>query len=90
MGTADLWESLFDNELYRSLGGGSVVGSAGQSEILVVADDVAVDLLGQGEHGPTSPAILITTTEKLAESLPAEIERQLVILPTAYVARMAC
>ena len=68
---------------------------AGPTEILVVADDsadvemVAVDLLGQAEHGPTSPAILITTSEKLAASLPAEIERQLAILPTADVARIA-
>jgi sulfopropanediol 3-dehydrogenase len=52
---------------------------AGPTEILVVADDsadiemVATDLLGQAEHGPTSPAALITTSEKLARSLPAEI-----------------
>src|SRR6516162_10279285 len=65
---------------------------AGPTEILVIADDsadlemVAVDLLGQAEHGPTSPAVLITTSEKLAESLPAEIERQLAILPTADLA----
>jgi len=68
---------------------------AGPTEILVIADDsadvemVAVDLLGQAEHGPTSPAVLITTSEKLAESLPAEIERQLAILPTADLASVA-
>src|SRR5262245_46784739 len=56
---------------------------AGPTEILVVADDsadaeiVAVDLLGQAEHGPTSPATLITTSRALAAALPAEIERQL-------------
>ena len=65
---------------------------AGPTEVLVIADDsadvemVAVDLLGQAEHGPTSPAALITTSEKLANALPAEIERQLKILPTADVA----
>jgi sulfopropanediol 3-dehydrogenase len=68
---------------------------AGPTEILVVADDtadvkmVAVDLLGQAEHGPTSPATLITTSRELALALPAEIERQLAVLPTADVAGQA-
>jgi sulfopropanediol 3-dehydrogenase len=68
---------------------------AGPTEILVIADDsadvemIAVDLLGQAEHGPTSPAILITTSRALAEALPAEIERQLRVLPTADVAAVA-
>jgi sulfopropanediol 3-dehydrogenase len=68
---------------------------AGPTEILIVADDsadvelVAADLLGQAEHGPTSPAALITTSEALARSLPAEIERQLAVLPTAEIASVA-
>jgi sulfopropanediol 3-dehydrogenase len=68
---------------------------AGPTEILVLADDsadvemVATDLLGQAEHGPTSPAILVTTSRKLAEALPAEIERQLGTLATADVAGAA-
>jgi sulfopropanediol 3-dehydrogenase len=68
---------------------------AGPTEILVIADDsadvemVAVDLLGQAEHGPTSPAILVTTSLALAEALPAEIARQLKVLPTADVAGVA-
>ncbi len=68
---------------------------AGPTEILVIADDtadvemIAVDLLGQAEHGPTSPAILITTSRKLAEALPAEMARQLKVLPTADVAGVA-
>ncbi len=68
---------------------------AGPTEILVIADDsadaemVAVDLLGQAEHGPTSPAALITTSEKLAQALPAEIERQLRHLSTAEIASVA-
>src|ERR671938_1813406 len=68
---------------------------AGPTEILVIADDtadphlVAADLLGQAEHGPTSPAILITTSRRIAEALPAEIERQLKVLPTADVAGVA-
>jgi sulfopropanediol 3-dehydrogenase len=68
---------------------------AGPTEILVVADDtadvemIATDLLGQAEHGPTSPAICVTTSRKIAEALPAEIERQLGVLPTADVAGLA-
>jgi sulfopropanediol 3-dehydrogenase len=56
---------------------------AGPSEITVLADDaadpelVAADLLGQAEHGPTSPAILVTTSEALAHAVVAEIGRQL-------------
>ncbi len=56
---------------------------AGPTEILVIADDsadaemCATDLLGQAEHGPTSPAILLTTSEKLAHATIAEVERQL-------------
>ncbi len=65
---------------------------AGPTETLVIADDTvdgemcAVDLLGQGEHGPTSPAVLLTTSEKLAKDTMAEVERQLTILPTAAIA----
>ena len=68
---------------------------AGPTEILIVADDsadlefVATDLLGQAEHGPTSPAALITTSEALARALPAEIERQLKTLPTAEIASVS-
>lgn len=65
---------------------------AGPTETLVIADDTvdgelcATDLLGQAEHGPNSPAILLTTSEKLARDTMAEIERLLQILPTAAVA----
>src|SRR3954467_13730620 len=68
---------------------------AGPTEILVVADEtsdvemIATDLLGQAEHGPTSPAPLITTHRPLAEALEAEIQRQLRVLPTAEVAGVA-
>ena len=68
---------------------------AGPTEILVVADDsadvemIATDLLGQAEHGPTSPATCITTSRAVAEALPAEIERQLAVLPTADIASVA-
>ncbi len=68
---------------------------AGPTEILVVADEsadvemIATDLLGQAEHGPTSPATLISTSRALCEALPGEIERQLKVLPTADVAGVA-
>ena len=68
---------------------------AGPTETLVIADETcdpelaAVDLLGQAEHGPTSPAILLTTSLELAEAVPAAIEAELGWLPTADVARTA-
>ncbi|NBQ91057.1 MAG: histidinol dehydrogenase [Betaproteobacteria bacterium] len=68
---------------------------AGPTETLVIADEsvdgemCAVDLLGQAEHGPTSPAVLLTNSEKLARDTMAEVERQLSILPTAEIARKA-
>src|SRR6201988_3074526 len=68
---------------------------AGPTETLIIADDTvdgeicATDLLGQAEHGPTSPAILITNSEKLARDTMAEIERLLKILPTAETAGKA-
>lgn len=68
---------------------------AGPTEVLVIADDsadaemVATDLLGQAEHGPTSPAVLLTSSEKLAREMEEEIERQLRVLETAEVARQA-
>ena len=68
---------------------------AGPTETLVIADEsvdgemCAVDLIGQAEHGPTSPAILLTNSEKLAKETIAEVERQLTILPTAAIAKQS-
>ena len=68
---------------------------AGPTEVLIVADEsadaemVATDLLGQAEHGPTSPAVLITTSRVLAEETVVEIGRQLETLPTADIAGVA-
>jgi histidinol dehydrogenase len=65
---------------------------AGPSELLVIADDTAVpafvaaDLLSQAEHGPDSQVILVSTSKKLAESVVAEIEKQLPTLPRKNVA----
>jgi len=68
---------------------------AGPTETLVIADDsvdaelCATDLLGQAEHGPTSPAVLLTDSEPLARATMAEVERLLAILPTAGIAAQA-
>jgi sulfopropanediol 3-dehydrogenase len=68
---------------------------AGPTETLIIADDgvdgeiCATDLLGQAEHGPTSPAVMITNSEKLARDTMAEVERLLKILPTADAAGQA-
>ena len=68
---------------------------AGPTETLIIADEscdaemAAVDLIGQAEHGPGSPAVLLTTSAKLADEVPAAIEKLLSWLPTADVARVA-
>ena len=69
---------------------------AGPTETLVICDEIgcdgelaATDLLGQAEHGPDSPAVLLTTSSKLAKDTMREVERLLTILPTADIARRA-
>lgn len=68
---------------------------AGPTETLIIADDTcdgemaATDLLGQAEHGPNSPAILLTTSEQLIEDTQREIEKQLKTLETAEIAAAA-
>jgi sulfopropanediol 3-dehydrogenase len=68
---------------------------AGPTETLVIADETvdaelcAADLLGQAEHGPNSPAVLLTTSETLARDTMTEIARQLSVLPTAAIAGKA-
>ncbi|MES2391604.1 MAG: histidinol dehydrogenase [Acidobacteriota bacterium] len=65
---------------------------AGPTETLVIADEsvdaemCATDLLGQAEHGPDSPAILLTNSERLGRETLAEVERILKVLPTAAIA----
>ena len=65
---------------------------AGPTETLIIADETvdgeicATDLLGQAEHGPNSPAVLITNSEKLARETMKEVERLLTILPSADLA----
>jgi len=68
---------------------------AGPTETLVIADETvdgeicATDLLGQAEHGFNTPAILLTTSEKLAQDTMAEVERLLTVLPTAELASVS-
>ena len=68
---------------------------AGPTETLIIADETvdaeicATDLLGQAEHGPTSPVVLITNSEKLARDTMSEVERLLKILPSADLAGKA-
>jgi sulfopropanediol 3-dehydrogenase len=85
--------NAFVSEAKRQLFG--VVGIdllAGPTEILIIADDsadpslVATDLLGQAEHGPDSPAWLVTTSESLGRAVIAEVGRQLETLPTRDIA----
>lgn len=65
---------------------------AGPSEVAVLADEtadpvlVAADLLGQAEHGPNSPAALVTTSPELGRAVAEEVERQLSTLSTASIA----
>lgn len=69
---------------------------AGPTETLIIADEIgcdpemaATDILGQVEHGPDSPGVLLTNSEKFARATMAEIDRLLQILPTADIARKA-
>ncbi|MEM7006258.1 MAG: histidinol dehydrogenase [Pseudomonadota bacterium] len=65
---------------------------AGPTETLIIADETvdedfcAADLLGQAEHGPTSPAVFLTNSEGLARRTMEAVDRQLKWLPTADVA----
>lgn len=68
---------------------------AGPTEVMVIADHtadaemIATDLLGQAEHGPTSPAVLICLDRELAEEVVLEVDRQLTVLPTADIASIS-
>ncbi len=68
---------------------------AGPTEILVIADEtarpalVAIDLLSQAEHGPTSPAVLVTTSRALGAAVLDEVERAFAERPAVVAARAA-
>ena len=83
-GPGNIYVTLAKKKVYGKVGIDSL---AGPSEILIIADQsaklehVASDMLAQSEHDPLASAILITTNKKLAEKLPAEIDRQLINHP---------
>ncbi len=76
-------------------GGVAIDMPAGPTEVAILADDtapaafVAADMLAQAEHGADSHVFVVTTSDKLAAALPAELERQLADLPRADTARKA-
>lgn len=75
--------------------GAAIDMPAGPSEVMVVADEsavpafVAADLLSQAEHGADSQVILVAFDEAFVQEVLTEVERQLVLLPRADIAREA-
>ena len=92
VGPGNMFVAEAKRQLYGKVG---IDLFAGPTETLIIADEsvdgemCAVDLLGQAEHGPTSPAVLLTNSEKLARDTMLEVERQLKLIPTAGIARKA-
>lgn len=82
-------------QVSQRLDGAAIDMPAGPSEVLVIADEdatpdfIAADLLSQAEHGPDSQVILLTPSQKLAESVATAVEQQLSTLPRAETARKA-
>lgn len=66
---------------------------AGPSEILILADEsanpafIAADMLGQAEHDPKASAVLVTTSQSLAEKTLQSMHTQIGVLPRAEIAR---
>ena len=92
VGPGNMFVAEAKRQLYGKVG---IDLFAGPTETLIIADETvdgemcAVDLLGQAEHGPTSPAILLTNSERLALDTMAEVEKQLTKLPTANIAKQS-
>ncbi len=92
VGPGNMYVAEAKRQLYGRVG---IDLFAGPTETLIIADEsvdaemCAVDLLGQAEHGPTSPAVLLTNSEALAKATLVEVERQLKILPTAHIAAIS-
>ena len=89
-GPGNIYVTLAKKNVYGRVGIDSL---AGPSEILIIADQsaklkhVASDMLAQSEHDPLASAILITVNKKLAQELPAEIERQLINHPRLSICK---
>ena len=89
-GPGNLYVTLAKKAVYGQVGIDSL---AGPSEVLVIADQsaqtdqVAADLLAQAEHDPLASAVLLTTSESLAEALPSALEAQLDKHPREEICR---
>lgn len=89
-GPGNIYVALAKREVYGAVDIDSI---AGPSEIVVLADEtaepayVAADLLSQAEHDEMASAILVTPSQSLADSVAAEVERQLQELPRQAIAR---
>ncbi|GAB1530909.1 MULTISPECIES: histidinol dehydrogenase [Brevibacillus] len=92
VGPGNIFVALAKREVFGLV---SIDMVAGPSEIAVIADEtanpryVAADLLSQAEHDPMSAAILVTTSQALAEQVSQEVERQLADLPRKSIAEAA-
>ncbi|MED1944636.1 MULTISPECIES: histidinol dehydrogenase [Brevibacillus] len=92
VGPGNIFVALAKREVFGLV---SIDMVAGPSEIAVIADEtanpryVAADLLSQAEHDPMSAAILVTTSQALAEQVSQEVERQLAVLPRKSIAEAA-
>ncbi|MFF2533306.1 histidinol dehydrogenase [Brevibacillus sp. NPDC058079] len=92
VGPGNIFVALAKREVFGLV---SIDMVAGPSEIAVIADEtansryVAADLLSQAEHDPMSAAILVTTSQSLAEQVSQEVERQLADLPRKSIAEAA-
>ena len=92
VGAGNAYVAEAKRQLYGKVG---IDVLAGPSEVAVIADEtataemVAADLLAQAEHGPSSPACLVTTSAELAAAVEVEIERQLEGLATRDIAGAA-
>ncbi|WP_419877906.1 histidinol dehydrogenase [Brevibacillus centrosporus] len=92
VGPGNIFVALAKREVFGLV---SIDMVAGPSEIAVLADEtanpryIAADLLSQAEHDPMSAAILVTTSQAVAESVAQEVERQLAELPRKEIAEAA-
>ncbi len=92
-GPGNAWVAEAKNLVSSLPEGPAIDMPAGPSELMVIADDsadpatVAADLLSQAEHDAAAQVLLVTTCQRLAESLATAVEQQVVLLPRAELAR---
>lgn len=92
VGPGNIFVALAKREVFGIVG---IDMLAGPSEIVVLADEnanpsyIASDLLSQAEHDPRSSAVLVTTSESVAEETRKEVEKQLEALPRKEIAQLA-